>query len=88
MQAINPETSIVINPAVTRTGCVCIKKTIYFSNKKTPAVTRVLLWTKAETGVGALIAIGSQLLKGTWALLVKAPNTMTSGTRASLYGPL
>jgi hypothetical protein len=31
---------------------------------KTPAVTRVEEWTKAETGVGAAIAAGSQDLKG------------------------
>ena len=39
-------------------------------NKKTPAVTKVDECTKADTGVGAAIAAGSQLLKGIWALLV------------------
>lgn len=29
-----------------------------------PAVTRVLEWTKADTGVGAAIAAGNQPLKG------------------------
>jgi hypothetical protein len=37
-----------------------------------PAVTKVLLCTSALTGVGAAIAAGSQLIKGNWALLVKA----------------
>lgn len=32
--------------------------------KKTPAVTRVEEWTKADTGVGAAIAAGSQAEKG------------------------
>ena len=36
-----------------------------------PATTRVLLWTKALTGVGASIAMGNQKVKGNWALLVK-----------------
>ena len=38
----------------------------------TPAVTRVEECTKAETGVGAAIAAGSQAEKGIWALLVHA----------------
>lgn len=40
--------------------------------RKTPAVTRVEEWTKAETGVGAAIAAGNQAEKGIWALLVIA----------------
>lgn len=40
------------------------QKKEYFISKKRPAVTRVELCTKEETGVGALIAIGNQLLKG------------------------
>lgn len=43
-----------------------------FIIKIKPAVTRVLLWTKELTGVGALIALGNQPLKGNWALFVKA----------------
>jgi len=35
-----------------------------------PEVTKVLLCTKALTGVGASIAFGNQPWKGTWALLV------------------
>jgi hypothetical protein len=41
-------------------------------SKKTPAVTRVEECTKAETGVGAAIAAGSQLENGICALLVIA----------------
>lgn len=37
-----------------------------------PAVTKVELWTRALTGVGAAMAAGSQLVKGTCALLVQA----------------
>jgi len=40
-----------------------------------PAVTRVELCTSALTGVGAAIAAGNQLIKGHWALLVKATTT-------------
>jgi len=36
-----------------------------------PAVTKVDLWTKELTGVGAAIAAGNHLTKGHWALLVK-----------------
>ena len=36
----------------------------------TPAVTRVDEWTRADTGVGAAIAAGSQAEKGIWALFV------------------
>lgn len=52
----------------------CIIKLLKFINKIKPAVTNVLLWTKELTGVGALIALGNQLLNGNWALLVKAVN--------------
>lgn len=38
----------------------------------TPAVTRVDEWTRADTGVGAAIAAGSQAEKGIWALFVIA----------------
>ena len=37
-----------------------------------PAVTKVLLWTSEDTGVGAAIARGNQLQKGYCALFVKA----------------
>lgn len=37
-----------------------------------PAVTRVDEWTRAEIGVGAAIAAGSQDIKGNWALFVEA----------------
>lgn len=42
--------------------------------KNTPAVTKVEEWTRADTGVGAAIASGSQTLNGSWALLVILPN--------------
>jgi len=44
----------------------------------TPAVTKVEECTKADTGVGAAIAAGSQALKGTCALLVLAAATIIS----------
>lgn len=42
------------------------------NRRNTPAVTRVEEWTRAETGVGAAIAAGSQLENGIWALFVIA----------------
>ena len=46
------------------------KKILNVNNKKTPAVTSVDEWTRADTGVGAAIAAGSHPIKGNWALLV------------------
>lgn len=40
----------------------------------TPAVTKVEEWTKAEIGVGAAIAIGSQAENGNCALFEQAAN--------------
>lgn len=42
------------------------------SIKNTPAVTKVDEWTKAEIGVGAAIAAGSQAENGNWALFEMA----------------
>ena len=49
--------------------------------RKTPAVTSVEEWTKAETGVGAAIAAGSQEENGIWALLVMAAITIALSRR-------
>lgn len=49
-----------------------------------PAVTRVDECTKADTGVGAAIAAGSQALKGSCALLVLAATKINKTTR--LFG--
>lgn len=46
----------------------------------TPAVTRVDEWTKAEIGVGAAIAAGSQEENGNWALLEMAAIRMSIET--------
>jgi len=43
---------------------------LYCAIKITPATTKVLECTKALIGVGALIALGSQEIKGNCALLV------------------
>jgi len=75
-RAKQPATKQVIKPsnkAITITILPIQGK--YLITKNTPAVTRVLLWTKEETGVGALIAKGNHLLNGYWALLVKAAKT-------------
>src|SRR3954452_14175163 len=39
----------------------------------TPAVTMVAAWIRAETGVGPSMASGSQVWRGSWADLAKAP---------------
>jgi len=68
----------VINPRNTNPGGVTNEQ---FSTRriiKIPAVTSVLLWTNAETGVGAAIAKGSQVVNGNWADLVEAPKTNKS----------
>lgn len=49
--------------------CRVLKKRIRIN---TPAVTRVEEWTSADTGVGAAMAAGSQLMNGNCALLVIA----------------
>jgi len=46
------------------------RKKKFSINKKIPAATRVDLWTRAEIGVGAAIASGSQVENGYWALFV------------------
>lgn len=70
--AIELAINIVVNPKLKMIikRVALDQKKEYFINKKSPAVTKVDLWTREDTGVGALIAIGNQLLKGAWALLV------------------
>lgn len=56
-------------------GITCIRwwsSTLNFTNNQTPATTSVDEWTSDLTGVGALIAIGSQEDIGNCALLVIA----------------
>lgn len=48
--------------------------------RKTPAVTSVDECTRADTGVGAAIAAGSQEENGIWALFVIAANKIISPT--------
>lgn len=54
------------------TAGIVIRKLKNRTRIKTPAVTRVEEWTSAETGVGAAIAAGSQLINGYCALFVVA----------------
>lgn len=71
--ATNPAINIVVKPTTKMTGSKGLG--IMGWNriiKKTPAVTKVEEWTKAETGVGAAMAAGSQAEKGICALLVIA----------------
>jgi len=52
-------------------------------NKKTPAVTMVAAWIKAETGVGPSIASGNQPWKKIWEDLVMAPKNKNKQTRST-----
>ena len=52
--------------------------------RKTPAVTKVEEWTKAETGVGAAIAAGSHAENGICALFVKALKIIKKITTESI----
>jgi len=65
---------LVVSPSENRKHSDTLLRSAKYRNiKYTPAVTRVLLWTKDETGVGALMANGSHPTNGTWALLVHPP---------------
>lgn len=55
-------------------------------SRYTPAVTRVDECTRADTGVGAAIAAGSQHEKGTCALLVIAARRIIAGRKADESG--
>ena len=59
------ETSVIISD--------CWNKGNSLDIRKTPAVTIVAEWIRAETEVGPSIASGNQLCKGNWADLPIAP---------------
>lgn len=61
-----------VNKRIKENSGIVLYKFLNRMSKKTPAVTKVDEWTRAETGVGAAIAAGSQLENGNWALLVIA----------------
>src|SRR5690606_32073440 len=55
------------------------------ASRKTPALTIVAECKYAETGVGAVIACGSQKWNGNWALFVSTPSA-TSTSSAPYHG--
>ena len=55
--------------------------------KKTPAITSVEEWIKAEAGVGASIASGSHVCKPTWADLPTAPKNNNKHNKVILFTP-
>src|SRR5512139_3523066 len=61
------------------------------ATRNTPAVTIVAAWIRAETGVGASMAFGSQTWKGSWADLASAPHRKSRVRSVSVltdpYGP-
>lgn len=76
--AAHPAINIVILP--TTINIIAILKLVKIKlkriNKYTPAVTRVDECTRADTGVGAAIAAGSQEENGICALFVQADTTI------------
>ena len=68
---------IAVTPPVTATTSRAagerLKSGARRATMKTPAVTIVAAWIKAEMGVGPSIASGSQTCSGTWADLPTAP---------------
>jgi len=72
--APNPAMSIVRQEEISKMEHIVLFKNMLWKriSKKTPAVTNVDEWTRADTGVGAAIAAGSQAEKGICALFVMA----------------
>jgi hypothetical protein len=61
-----PAIRLVVRPRENRKHSdTLLRSAKYRSIRYTPAVTRVLLWTRDETGVGALIASGNHPTNGT-----------------------
>jgi len=79
--APRPATRLVISPTANKKHKDTLLRSVkYRSIKYTPAVTSVLLWTKDDTGVGALMANGNHPTNGTWALFVHPP------TKRNIWG--
>jgi hypothetical protein len=80
-----PAIRLVVSPRENKKHRDTLLRSVkYRSIKYTPAVTRVLLCTREETGVGALMASGNHPTNGTWALLVHLPiNKNICGTMDS-----
>lgn len=53
--------------------------------KKTPAVTMVAAWIKAETGVGPSIASGNHVCKPNWADLPIAPKKRVKQIKSIIW---
>lgn len=69
--------SIMVSPPTSATTVMAVGDRLYSGERratmKTPAVTMVAAWIKAEIGVGPSIASGSQTCSGTCADLPTAP---------------
>jgi len=61
----------VVNPKTNQLMKFNMVSCLTRKTNQIPAVTRVDLWTRALTGVGAAIAAGNHLINGHCALLVK-----------------
>ena len=73
---IDPAIKAVIAPKIAMNVKLAKEYSIMdevLKSKKTPAVTIVAAWIRAETGVGPSIASGSQVWRPIWADLATAP---------------
>src|SRR3990170_6307437 len=76
---VKPPTQATVHRA---TGSACANSGYDRATRKTPALTIVAAWMRADTGVGPSIASGSQTWSGNWALLPIAPAKIRSATTA------
>src|SRR3990172_6683327 len=81
-------------PTTTRTSSVTGAWSNSGENRaimNTPAVTIVAAWIRADTGVGASMALGSHTCRGNWADLARAPHRNSRVRSVSVftdpYGP-
>jgi hypothetical protein len=71
IKAVQDPTIRVIKPSHQLILLLINQTQLNFIIRNKPAVTKVLLWTRDEIGVGAAIADGSHEINGNWALFVQ-----------------
>src|SRR5437016_12557092 len=88
--AISADQSAVSTPTTATTAITPGAETYRWLRRATmytPAVTIVAAWISAETGVGPAMPPGSQIERGSWALLPVAPmNRQTAASEATPKG--
>ena len=79
---VMPPVSTTIAPGMSETANTGAS----FSSRKTPALTIVEEWSRAEVGVGATIAPRSQVWNGIWAAFVMPARASSAAGRAATTG--